>query len=826
MARSVRGSWELHRAQRAHLAGGSSTNSKTPRFDDAEPALVVRGKGCRVWDVDGNEYLDFRFGLGPVSLGYAVPEIDAAITAQLADGICFGHPHPLEGEVAALLCEAIPCAEKVRFLKTGGEAVAACIRIARAATGRDLVVHCGYNGWLSSLSRSRGAVPVAIASARPEKGVPRAIADLHVSLPWAETGEWDALFAARGSEIAAVVVACDYTGMEKARDFLPFLRALTLRHGSLLVLDEIVTGFRLALGGAQEYFGVLPDLAAVGKAMANGMPLSAYVGRADLVESAPGLGISSTFGGEALSLAAARAVLGFYREKGVIAHLWKTGTELWSRVRALIAEQGIGARIEGFPRLPLAGFRDRRPAQRVLPRVLPRRPIALRRLVRDLVAPARRRRGGAGSFPDRARRPVAAAALDPARPAARYWSAAGGRITPFIKRPERISVFVFGFSMVCHAVAFLMLLTPELSRPVRFLLEARVLLFLSAACSLAALLVAATGTFVAVHLSRALVLIVVELIVGPRGMVPIVLLLPFLLETSLYLPVRRVMVLNGLVIAANLALDAVRVVRDATMLDVLLLVFEHVLYVTTTVLWCQLISHRETIVTYYQRIENLSNANVAFQDHAEYIESESTMRERNRITRELHDITAYALTNIAMTMNAAKVLQAQNPGELPDLLETARQQAEDALQETRTTLYRLRSVEDRKQEGLHAFVNLARGFQTATGVEVRVNYGNTPFSLGREVDATIYRLIQQGLTNAFRHGAASQVRVNLWVADTEVRVNISDNGRGGGDVKEGIGLGGMRERLAAFGGRIETRGRADGFDLNAFIPREACDIDE
>ena len=123
-------------------------------------------------------------------------------------------------------------------------------------------------------------------------------------------------------------------------------------------------------------------------------------------------------------------------------------------------------------------------------------------------------------------------------------------------------------------------------------------------------------------------------------------------------------------------------------------------------------------------------------------------------------------------------------------------------------------------------MNLARSFQTATGVEVRISYGNAPFSLGREVDATIYRLIQQGLTNAFRHGAASEVRVNLWLADTEVRVNISDNGRGSGDVKEGIGLGGMRERLASLGGRIETRSRADGFDLSAFIPREACDIHE
>jgi glutamate-1-semialdehyde 2,1-aminomutase len=108
MARSVAKSWELHRKQAAYLAGSSSTNSKAPRLEGDEPALIVRGKGCRVWDVDGNEYIDFRGGLGPVSIGYAVPEINAAITAQLADGICFGQPHPLEGEVAGLLHDAVP----------------------------------------------------------------------------------------------------------------------------------------------------------------------------------------------------------------------------------------------------------------------------------------------------------------------------------------------------------------------------------------------------------------------------------------------------------------------------------------------------------------------------------------------------------------------------------------------------------------------------------------------------------------------------------------------------------------------------------------------
>jgi len=215
-------------------------------------------------------------------------------------------------------------------------------------------------------------------------------------------------------------------------------------------------------------------------------------------------------------------------------------------------------------------------------------------------------------------------------------------------------------------------------------------------------------------------------------------------------------------------------------------------------------------VQYTHRVTNLTNANLAFQDHAEYVESESAARERSRITRELHDVTAYALTNIAMSMNAAKVLLTDNPQGLPELLEVTRKQAEDALQETRTTLYLLRSVEDRKLEGLHAFVRMAQQFQAATGVAVQINYGNVPFTLGRDVDAMIFRLIQQGLTNAFRHGKADNVRANLWRTDTEIRISISDNGVGGEDIQEGIGLRGMRERFEAVGGRIETRGRVDG----------------
>lgn len=359
-------SWHAYQESRRYLAGGSSTNSKAPVMEGVEPAQIVRGKGCRVWDLDGNEYIDFRNGLGPVSLGYAVPEINAAIAEQLDRGIIFGHPHPLEGEVARLLTSVIPCAQRARFLKTGGEAVAACIKIARNATGRNKVAHCGYNGWLNSVARPRGGQPRALAAASVEKGVPAAVAALHVSLPWADIAAWEAWFQTEAADTAAVVVACDYAAIEEGKRFLPALAELSRRHGALLVFDEIVTGFRLALGGAQEYFGVKPDMAVFAKGFANGMPLSAYVGRADLIDSAPTLGVSSTFGGETLSLAAAKAVITFYRERGVIEHLWRVGSWLWPRLEERARAAGVGLAVRGLPVCPSLAFEKREDRDRFM----------------------------------------------------------------------------------------------------------------------------------------------------------------------------------------------------------------------------------------------------------------------------------------------------------------------------------------------------------------------------------------------------------------------------------------------------------------------------
>lgn len=359
--RTVSKSWEKYKHSTGFLGGkGTSTGSKAPVFEDAEPAQIARGKGCRVWDLDGNEYIDYRNGLGPVTLGYCVPEINEAIIEQLNKGIVFGHPHVVEGEAAEMLTEVIPCAEKVRFLKTGGEALAATIKIARAHTGRNKIVQCGYNGWINSLSAPKGNIPVGIANSQPLKGVPAELSALHISASWVDYEEWEKIFAENGKDIAAVVIASSYPDIEKGAEFFPFIRKLTEKYGSLMIIDEIVTGFRLAFGGAHEYFNFMPDMAVFAKGCANGMPISVYAGRADLIDMARDIGISSTYGGESLSLAAIKAVLNFYRKNNVIEHLWKHGELLWTQVNELFIKNKMTASVKGFPVCPLIDFQEQK----------------------------------------------------------------------------------------------------------------------------------------------------------------------------------------------------------------------------------------------------------------------------------------------------------------------------------------------------------------------------------------------------------------------------------------------------------------------------------
>lgn len=353
-------SMQWHERLTKTIPWGSSTCSKAPALLPEEPAVIVKGEGCRVWDADGNAFIDFRNGLGPITLGYQYPEVDDAIRRQLANGIVFGHAHPLEAEVAERFCELVPGAERARFLKTGGEALAAAMRIARAYTGRERIVQIGYNGWLNALAGGGQSLPGQRASGKSVPGVPRALGELHHAVGWNDYAALERWFDHCGQDIAAVVIAADYAGMAQGETFYPAVRELTRKHGALLVFDEIVTGFRIAIGGVQQYFGVTPDLSVFSKGVANGMPLSVYAGSAEVMAACDkgGTVISSTFGGETLSLAASLATMTVYKERDVVGHLWRQGEKLWGGLNRLFAETGIPLELKGFWPCPTFALRD------------------------------------------------------------------------------------------------------------------------------------------------------------------------------------------------------------------------------------------------------------------------------------------------------------------------------------------------------------------------------------------------------------------------------------------------------------------------------------
>ena len=280
------------------LASQTFSKAAMSTVEGAAPLFLDRGDGARVWDIDGNAYIDYVLGLLPVVLGYRDPDVDAAIRAQLDKGISFSLATELEFELAERLCALIPCAEMVRFGKNGSDATSAAIRLARAYTGRDKVALCGYHGWHDWY----------IGTTARHLGVPQAVRALSTTFPYNDAGALDALLKAEPDKFAAVIlepVALE----EPAPGFLQAVRDLCTRHGVVLVFDEIVTGFRIHLGGAQAAYGVVPDLAAFGKAMGNGMPISAIVGRRAIMRVMEDIFFSGTFGGEALSLAASIATV-------------------------------------------------------------------------------------------------------------------------------------------------------------------------------------------------------------------------------------------------------------------------------------------------------------------------------------------------------------------------------------------------------------------------------------------------------------------------------------------------------------------------------------
>ena len=296
--RSFDKSLELYRRALELIPGGSQTNSKRPTAYalGAFPIYAQDAAGARIQDVDGNWYIDYILGLGPISLGYCYPAVDAAIRAQLERGIIYGLLAPLEVEVAEAIVEMVPCAEMMRFLKGGAEVTTAAARIARGFTGREVILNCGYRGWADGwMAQSTGM----------KGGVPDCLRGVIDGFPRHDLDALRAKLEQHAGRVAMVALDPATGGSRVPDGYLQGVRALCDEFGALLMFDEIVTGFRMANGGGQEYFGVTPDLACFAKGAANGMPLGIVCGRAEIMRRAiDDTVISVTYGGEALSLAA------------------------------------------------------------------------------------------------------------------------------------------------------------------------------------------------------------------------------------------------------------------------------------------------------------------------------------------------------------------------------------------------------------------------------------------------------------------------------------------------------------------------------------------
>jgi glutamate-1-semialdehyde 2,1-aminomutase len=316
------------------------------------PRLTARSSGCRVWDETGREYIDYVMALGAVALGYGHPQVNEAARGAIDAGVVGPQPPALEEELAEALCARLPGVERVRFLKTGAEAVAAAVRIARVATGRELVLTCGYHGWLDW---SQGSV----------EGVPALLRELRRELPFNDVARTRTAIRDAGRAVAAVVVE-PLVVQEPSREWLDTLRRETEAVGAVLVFDEIKTAFRLAVGGAAERWGVRPDLLVVGKALANGFPLAAVGGAAGVMNAAARTWISSTLATESVALAAALATVRVFTEEPVCAHLHAVGTRLLHGCHALAAKHPrVVTGVAGVAEMSFLHYVDERASARV-----------------------------------------------------------------------------------------------------------------------------------------------------------------------------------------------------------------------------------------------------------------------------------------------------------------------------------------------------------------------------------------------------------------------------------------------------------------------------
>jgi glutamate-1-semialdehyde aminotransferase len=336
-------SQELFDEAKKLIPGGVLGARKPSDFIEGEyPIFLESGKGCRLIDVDGNEYIDFLCGYGPIILGYREEEVDEAVIRQIRDkGFCFTLTQPYQNQLAKKLKEHVPSAERSIFLKTGSDGTTASIRIARAYTNRVKVMRCGYHGWHDWSVEMKGGVPEKLYE------------DVH-EFRYNDLAQLEDLMARHGDRTAAIIMTPfghpNHQKMEEPKPgFLEGVRELATRYGTVLVFDEVRTNFRLSMGGAQKLYGITPDLSVLGKGMANGYAISAVSGKDDVMMAAASkLFISSTFFPNSDGYIAALKTIEILEREKAIERIWEKGHRFLKRVRDIVHKYDAGAELSGI----------------------------------------------------------------------------------------------------------------------------------------------------------------------------------------------------------------------------------------------------------------------------------------------------------------------------------------------------------------------------------------------------------------------------------------------------------------------------------------------
>jgi len=313
------------------------------------PIFLERGYGGHIIDVDGNDYIDMLCAYGPIILGYDEGEINDAVIRQMEKGFCFSLVQPIQNELEQKLIDLIPSAEKVILVKTGSDATSVAVRIARGCTDKNTILRCGYHGWHDWAVEVHG-------------GVPQCVQDLTVEFEYGDLAELEAKLDAHKGDVAGIIITPVGHPLAKPimappPGYLQSVRALADKHGALLIFDEIRSGFRVALGGAQAHYGVTPDLSTFGKAMANGYPISAVVGRAKFMDVCEKkVFVSSTFFPNSLEMAAALKCIEILQRDKIIDLVWEKGKAFLLTLEDIVGEVGAPATVNGVPPMPYLTF--------------------------------------------------------------------------------------------------------------------------------------------------------------------------------------------------------------------------------------------------------------------------------------------------------------------------------------------------------------------------------------------------------------------------------------------------------------------------------------